>query len=86
MDARKAVEAAKSYFVETFNETPTLEEIWFDDLEGVWCITLGVARPVKSSVLGPAVPVENVKYKVVRLRDSDEKVLSVKIREFERAA
>lgn len=38
MNAKDAVTVAKAFYEDMFNERPTLEEIWFEDTEGAWCV------------------------------------------------
>ena len=41
MEPKEAVEAARRYFAQLFSEDePTLEEIWFENDDEVWCVTL----------------------------------------------
>jgi len=64
---------------------PTLEEIWREENGSVWCVTLGLHRPNRTtSIMGTVVRIGD--YKVIRLRDGDGSLISIKNREGERAA
>ena len=90
MDAKAAVRIAKQYVLDLFEEEKIsglgLEEVALDEATGVWQITLGFFRDrderwndtisAISSVLSRARV-----YKVVRISDTSEHVLSVKNRE-----
>ena len=89
MEAKEAVAAAKTYFrdLSPDDPTPTLEEIWFEDQGGLWCVTLGVGRPSHHGGIGIGAPSgQSLAYKVVRIRDKDGKPISIKNREGERVA
>ncbi|MFA5949420.1 MAG: hypothetical protein WC807_03980 [Hyphomicrobium sp.] len=93
MDAKEAVAAAKAYFEEVFSEKPTLEEIWFDSTEDVWCVTLGRRRMLEEKTTSfidiyKGTPLREITdYKVVRLSNKDGQIKSVRLREDgERAA
>jgi hypothetical protein len=89
MQVKEAVSRAKQYikdvFVEENIDSPGLEEIEFDDKTGIWSVTIGFSRPwdeggpfgVKLGALAP----RRRDYKVVRIVDSDKRVISVKNRE-----
>jgi hypothetical protein len=87
MEPKEAVAKAKAHFEAAFDETPTLEEIWFEDSQdgGVWCITLGIRRLQATSPLGLQYK-ETTDYKVVRVRDKDGVLVSIRNRQGERAA
>lgn len=91
MDVKQAVQVAKDYVLDLFAEDGVgglrLEEIE-RGADGVWDVTLGFARPL--ALVGPAgeflgrmrgEPAGPRVYRIVRVRDSDGEVLSVKIRE-----
>jgi len=94
MDVKEAVHVAKQYLTEILEgervQNLGLEEVEFDDREGVWSITLGFSRPwdkyMKSAyemALGVNKNQEQPRreYKVVNVRALDKKVVSVKIHE-----
>jgi hypothetical protein len=91
MDVKEAVELAKRHVFELFaNEAIInlgLEEVEFDDTDGVWIVTIGFSRPwdrvsggVGLTALVQAQTV-NRSYKVIRIQDLSRRVLSVKNRE-----
>ena len=90
MDVKAAVHTALEYVSDLFRDTQLydlgLEEVTFDDAAGIWEVTVGFSRawdyPKHSpftSVIAGNVPKRN--YKIVRVKDSDGHVESVKIRE-----
>jgi hypothetical protein len=88
MEVKEAVALAKRHVAEVFAEESLknvgLEEIEFEESKGVWCITLGFSRPWDEMLnVFSALKPENVKrsYKVIRIDDSTQKVLSIKNRE-----
>lgn len=88
MEPKEAVAAAKAHFQAAFDESPTLEEIWTEDWKDgvVWCVTFGI-RP-RTQPLSPLNLQyrETKDYKVVRVRDTDGSLVSIKNRDGERAA
>ncbi|WP_206454506.1 hypothetical protein [Aurantimonas marina] len=88
MDAKEAARLAKKYLTELFADEEVfnlgLEEISFDDRNGAWNITLGFSREwnVPRNILSPlGGPSPSRDYRIVTIRDSDQKVLAVKIRD-----
>lgn len=92
MDVKEAVAAAKRYIEEVFSDEGIaeigLEEVEFDNARDVWRITMGFSRermvvdmssPALGHLLAPRRRVRS--YKVVRISDKNNKVLSVKNRE-----
>lgn len=90
MQIKEVVSLAKQHIKDVFAEekidNPGLEEIEFDDKTGIWSVTIGFSRPwdeatgpfaVKLAGFGP----RRRDYKVVRIVDSDRRVISVKNRE-----
>ena len=87
MDVREAVPTAKQHLLELFNGEPIsyvgLEEVDFDDESEDWLITLSFARLWETTPLPAAVggkPPEDRHYKVIRIRDLDGRVKSIKDR------
>ena len=88
MDLKEAIALAKQYIRDVFAEERIsalgLEEVEFDDASQTWAITIGFSRPWTSSriagISSEFFP-EKRDYKVVRIKDSDKKILSVKNRE-----
>lgn len=88
MEPRQAVAAAKTALSVVFAEeaqatAPTLEEIWFEPGDQLWCVTLGLHRR-SGLTFGPLL--DPTVFKVVRIRDKDGSLVSIKNREGERAA
>jgi uncharacterized protein YdeI (YjbR/CyaY-like superfamily) len=89
MDVKDAVKRAKSYVAELFAEEGLtnlgLEEIEHDDQAGTWNVTLGFSRPwntarnALTALTGDAAARRT--YRIVRVRDTDGEVLSVKRRD-----
>lgn len=85
MDVKEAVALAKKYVDEVFAGEPIsdvgLEEIEFDDVAGIWSITIGFSRPWETTkgLAASFLPTKR-DYKVVRISDVDRKMLSVKNR------
>jgi hypothetical protein len=89
MDVKEAVKRAKSYVAELFAEENLtslgLEEIEHDDASGAWNVTVGFSRPwnttrnALTALTGD--PAVRRVYRIVKMRDSDGEVLSVKRRE-----
>ncbi len=85
MDVKEAVQAAKEHVAEIFADEPIenvgLEEVEFDELNGVWAVTIGFSRYWDRSMdnvfraLGTARD-----FKVVRIEDETGRVQSVKHR------
>ena len=94
IEAKQAIIAAKSHVASLFDDEmktpPTLEEIWLDEKDDAWCVTLGVRRPsnhidsgfrdVLTGAPGRVVP----DYKVVRISRKTGHILSVRNRELVR--
>lgn len=86
MDVREAVALAKRYVGEVFADEPIsdlgLEEVEFDDSSGTWLVTIGFWRQWQnpSGLAGSLLPRKR-DYKVVRISDSDKRMISVKNRE-----
>lgn len=87
MDVKQAVQTAKEHVVDLFDgeeiDFVGLEEVVFDDESVQWLITIGFSRPWdRPKTLSAALREEPLRrsYKVVRINDSDGKVVSVKDR------
>lgn len=95
MTVEEAVDRAKDYASRLFAREglvdARLEEVEHDQINGFWNVTVGLLRPTKggaigalsdqlAAIRGEAVPGARI-YKVVRLKDADGEVVSVKIRE-----
>ncbi|MCQ8782773.1 hypothetical protein [Mangrovibrevibacter kandeliae] len=89
MDAKDAVKAAKAYVSDLLQDEQIrdlgLEEIEFDGSAAAWSITLGFSRPWSSTNSVAALLRDahaRRDYKVVKVRDEDGTVVSLKQREF----
>lgn len=84
MDVKQAVAVAKSHLISVFGDEmlgePRLEEIWLEDAEQVWCITLGFFRQ-PHTVLLPAGTYSKYDYKLVRIDAVTGKPQSIKNRD-----
>lgn len=92
MNVKEAVAQAKRYIFELFSdEEPKnigLEEIEFDEQANEWLVTIGFSRPWDNPMESPlAAALSNPQkplardYKIVRISNDKEEVLSVKSRE-----
>jgi hypothetical protein len=83
MDVKQAVTLAKQYVVDVFDGEPItnlgLEEVEFDDHTGVWSVTIGFSQSWEGTAISVLIPRAR-DYKIVRISDSEAKVLSVKNR------
>ncbi len=98
MKPAEAIAIAKQYVEDTFAGEKIfdigLEEIEFDESGGAWSITVGFSRPwhrrmsrtayeaALANIEGKAEKPIPRDYRVVRIRDSDSKVLSVKLHDW----
>lgn len=86
MELRDAISSAKLHLAEVFvDETlsqPQLEEVWFDESVGAWCITLGFWRKPTNPLIGV---VTSKDYKVVRIDDRSGKPISIRNRDLSAA-
>lgn len=83
MDVKEVVQVAKNYIAELFGDERIinvgLEEVDLDPSNN-WIVTIGFSRPWDRNI-GPILAGQASRsYKVVRIRDADGKVLSVKDR------
>lgn len=85
MDVKQAVAAAKAHLLDVFGaemmSDPRLEEVWFDEGERVWCVTLGFYRKPDELMSKVAGSFSTYDYKVVRLEGVDGKPRSIRNRE-----
>ena len=84
MNAKQVVGLAKAHLRETFADEllsePRLEEIWFEDADKTWCVTLGFFRKPDEQLTKATGSFSTFDYKVVRLAESG-KPISIKNRE-----
>lgn len=91
MDVKEAVTTAKQYVADLFSNEGVsnlgLEEVDYDEGEGVWNITLGFSRAWDNAPDGFAsfaaqqLFATKRTYKIVRVKEQGGKVLSVRNRE-----
>jgi len=89
MDAKQAVAAAREYFVDLVGVEPSVEEVWYDTSNKIWCITFGRSRMLldsPSSLILPGGRREVIEYKIVRVNDDTGRPISLLNREGGRAA
>lgn len=89
MDVKEAVRVSKRFVSDLFQDEGLinlgLEEIEHDNHEGTWNVTLGFSRPwnrnetALTALTGAAQPTRA--YRVVKVRDADGEILSVKVRD-----
>ncbi len=89
MEVKYAVAAAKRYLSDLLDEEGLsnvgLEEIEYDETNGIWNVTLGFSRPWNtlkgplSTIAGEA-PARRA-YRVLKVRDADGVVVAMKKRE-----
>lgn len=87
MNAREAIEVAKGHFVEIFADEGItevgLEEVEFERDDSVWSITIGFRRAwqhlAKPGAFSVSPPVRT--YKIVKIRDSDGTLVTIRHRE-----
>jgi hypothetical protein len=88
MDVKEAAALAKQYIRDVFVDEPItnlgLEEVEFDDVSGAWLVTIGFSRPWDDAQGAVAAMLRGASkqrdYKVVRISDSDKRMVSVKNR------
>jgi hypothetical protein len=92
MDVKEAVTAAKNYIKYIFADEGVanlrLEEVEFDEADKIWNVTLGLLRErevfsnptATEALLSKLGGTLDREYKIIRIQDNTEKVLSVKNR------
>jgi hypothetical protein len=82
LQPKEAVAAAKKQLIEIFSgegiAPPTLEEIWYDEVEQVWVVTLGVRRVDQAGKIVDRLGLRD--YKAVRVSDKDGSVVAIRDR------
>ncbi len=93
MNVKDAVKKAVEYVADIFSkENPEnigLEEVFLDEEDNVWEVTIGFSRPWDHQRPGLIGRVQDLgpkrQYKVVRIDNATETVISIKIREIPNA-
>lgn len=81
MDVKEAVKTAKAYASTVFEgEAVRLEEVWFDDGEGQWCVTVGLQRtePPGIGAIVAGRTATRMHYKTIRVDDKSGAVISLR--------
>ena len=82
MTPKEAVAIAKQQLVDLFAGEnllpPTLEEIWFDDGQASWVVTLGVRRADDDGKIMGRLGLKDIK--VVRISNADGGIVSIRDR------
>ena len=80
MNAKEAVKIATGYFVDLVGVDLSVEEVWYDEPNKTWCITLGRSRMLREqgAAFGSR---EIIEYKIVRISDTDGKPISLRDRQ-----
>ena len=90
MDVKEVVKLSKQYVSDLFRDENLtnlgLEEIEYDDAGEIWYVTLGFSRPWDRDITGLGALTGAMKqpfraYRVVKIRNTDGEVLSVKLRD-----
>jgi hypothetical protein len=79
---KQAVSIAKSYVRDLFADEgvihPTLEEVWYDEHERVWSVTVGIRRQIYNNPFA-ALAAGEVDYRTVRVAAADGRPLSIRL-------
>lgn len=82
MDVKQAVKAAKDYAADLFEgERPRLEEVWYDDDEQQWFVTIGLLRKEPPSIADLTLgrkDYSRMHYKTVCIDDQTGKIVSLR--------
>ena len=89
MDVKEVVKLSKRYVSDLFQDENLtdlgLEEVEHDSSDKAWYVTLGFSRPWDRNISGLTALTGAVRpsrsYRVVKIRDADGEVLSVKLRD-----
>jgi len=88
MDVKQAVRAAKKYVADILSEEPIanigLEEVEFDEIENTWAVAIGFSRNWSrpgNVITALGGNTERI-FKVVRIKDTNGNVMSIKHRIF----
>ncbi len=92
MELKEAVRAAKAHVVDLFGEEGAngigLEEVYFDQGQDEWVVTIGFNTPLSNSDLSDQLTIPGLrnlsygprKYKIIRISDEDGHVISLRDR------
>ena len=85
MDVKQAAGIAKNYIADLYEaeniKNLGLEEVEFDDDQGIWRVTIGFQRPwEQAGFLARSGLAEPRAYKLLQIADGDGRVLSVRDR------
>ena len=86
MEVNDVVNVAKQHIASLFRDEGVrnvgLEEVEFEEKQGMWLVSIGFSRPWDEPKHSYALVVNNAEtkrsYKIVRVRDSDGEIVSVK--------
>ncbi len=89
MNVKNAVKMAIEYVTDIFDteqpENIGLEEVFLNEHDNVWEVTIGFSRPWDHQKVGLLASVQNLnptrQYKIVKIDNDTEEVKSIKIRE-----
>lgn len=85
MNVKDAVAVARKYVSDLFADDilspPNLEEVWFDEAEKAWAITLSLHRKPRAGLMDVLGLKSELVYKTIRVRDWDGEPVSIKNRE-----
>ena len=75
MEVKEAIKTAKAHASTVFEgEAIRLEEVWFEDDKGQWCVTVGLQRHETSLIRAGT----RTHYKTIRVDDKTGAVISVR--------
>lgn len=82
IDAKQAISIARDHIHAMFegetSHRPTLEEVWFDERERVWCVTFGIRHRLVSTNRFTPDQQQVADYRTVRVSE-DGKPQSIKL-------
>jgi hypothetical protein len=83
MDVKEAVDIAKMHAAIVFEgETIHIEEVWFDEANSEWCVTVGLQRPEPATTIdllaGRRTGASRTHYKTMQIDDATKKIKSLR--------
>ena len=85
MEVKQAIGTAKAHLLDLFGaelmSQPRLEEVWFEDADNAWCVTLGFFRKPDELTTRAAGTYSTYDYKVVQIDDDTGKPKSIRNRD-----